>query len=765
MKPQITSTDGIINLPYELKKNNTNLVRLKDVYEYEKNNIILSENITITRPVVLSKDTIQPYLNGKIQAKKTTDAAKPFLGILTSSGNIGDSKNLISKGIIEDNFLIGNVGDIVYVDEGNATLSLSNNNKLSVGYIINTSPTKIYINITKTINELNKPIFLNNPDRDLYATLRYISYNLPFYLIPITSELSCIGADPGGKLYVLTPQTSNDIYVSTNNGQTWTAHKFLNNNWSSIAITDANFNAGSVGFAISKNGSSRLAIFKRQEFYRDYVIEANTWEKIIYVNGIVYGVASDGTNRIIKITKDSSSTTYWAVKQSNMPLSSTQAVAYGNNLYVTVQGADTATSNDGVVWTNHLGVVPNKYYQYMAYTNGVYVAGASGYMSPLIYSNDGITWTQINTVPYSIINGIIGGEAVFYMFGVNCIYRAIAVSVGSWALLPESTSDDWTAMGAEGGTFGSFIALSANKILLIDYTGAATVNNFITGTTWTDIAYGNGIWCAVSGFSSMASVDGGVTWATGGTFPGYTGAIQKVVFYNLKFYAFSHTQLYTSIDGLNWTLFTAWAAQYFFTSSRFVINGILNFIDMNLGSKLTSVDLQDSNLTKEYIVQMIGAPEANEWKSIAHGNNKLVAISKTGVNRIIYSTDNAVTWNAVAAPENNSWEDIVFGNGVFVAISSDGTNRIMTSSDGVSWNPSATPENNSWKSIAFGNGVFYAVSSDGTNRLIYSEDGTNWQTRHIDQQPWIQITYSNGIFVAINENNTAPFYISRTAYL
>jgi hypothetical protein len=93
--------------------------------------------------------------------------------------------------------------------------------------------------------------------------------------------------------------------------------------------------------------------------------------------------------------------------------------------------------------------------------------------------------------------------------------------------------------------------------------------------------------------------------------------------------------------------------------------------------------------------------EANQWRSVTYGNGLYVAVSSTGTNRVMTST-NGVTWTARSASEANQWRSLTYGNGLFVATSIDGINRVMTSPDGITWTARSAPEANLWFSVTMG---------------------------------------------------------------
>ena len=186
--------------------------------------------------------------------------------------------------------------------------------------------------------------------------------------------------------------------------------------------------------------------------------------------------------------------------------------------------------------------------------------------------------------------------------------------------------------------------------------------------------------------------------------------------------------------------------------------------------------------------------ENAEWKGIAYGNGKYVAVSAgpiggnnyfVGNTRVMWSTD-AITWNAASAlsvtVESGSkremkWADIAYGepNGqpTFVAVANMGTgNHFMHSSDGINWtgaglapgqvdtgeisgNPDGEYDDIRWTSVAYGGGKFVAIASDdNTNRCKYSTDGIIWHDGAIG------LPYRNFKAVTYGEPNGQPTWVA-----
>lgn len=176
----------------------------------------------------------------------------------------------------------------------------------------------------------------------------------------------------------------------------------------------------------------------------------------------------------------------------------------------------------------------------------------------------------------------------------------------------------------------------------------------------------------------------------------------------------------------------------------------------------------------------------NQWKSVAYGNGKYVALglignaylaanSTDGINwtsyntipyttygqlaygdgvfvasgngKIVYSTNEGQSWSE-ASVASNWWQGVTYGDGKFVAVSEDGTNRVATSSDGINWSETSAPGNYMWLAVTYGGGKYVAVSQMGD--AMYSSDGTNWSTTSVPETGvWNSVAYGNGRFVAV----------------
>ena len=222
------------------------------------------------------------------------------------------------------------------------------------------------------------------------------------------------------------------------------------------------------------------------------------------------------------------------------------------------------------------------------------------------------------------------------------------------------------------------------------------------------------------------------------------------------------TQLYTG-KKLDFTGTTIAVGDNYQIDTRYGYKTVLDGTSINRIANLTS-DSDLADFTHETFIptlsrrwSAVAAAEANTWQSVAYGNSVWVAVSSSGTNRVMRSTNDGATWSAVAATEANTWRSVAYGNSVWVAVSGSGTNRVMRSTNGgVTWSAVAAAEANAWESVAYGNGVWVAVASSGTNRVMRStDDGATWSAvAAAAANEWESVAYGNGVWVAVATTGT-----------
>jgi hypothetical protein len=232
---------------------------------------------------------------------------------------------------------------------------------------------------------------------------------------------------------------------------------------------------------------------------------------------------------------------------------------------------------------------------------------------------------------------------------------------------------------------------------------------------WRGLAYGNGVWAAVSDAGTnrvMTSADGGVTWVA--RTAAAANEWNAVAYGAGLFVAVADTgtsRVMTSADGVTWVARTAAAA--------------------------------------------------NEWNAVAYGTNLWVAVADTGTGNRVMTSPDGLTWTARTSAADVAWSGVTFGNNLWVAVASSGTTatdtgRVMTSSDGLTWTKRTAAAANQWRSVCYGNGLFVAVADSGRGtRVMTSADGAVWTARvSAADHNWTAVTFTGGLFVAVAQSGT-----------
>jgi hypothetical protein len=361
------------------------------------------------------------------------------------------------------------------------------------------------------------------------------------------------------------------------------------------------------------------------------------------------------------VTWTSKTYTASAISTVARPVTFEPVVSYNNGRYIVAQGTEIFLSTDAATWTKYTsGESGINYFNKVIFGNGKFVATrtvsdlATGNQDgQIVYSTDGKTWTR------ATITGLTG----------RTIWNGGIIWTGSQFL------------AINGGASTQYIATSSDGI-----TWTATNNSSIATNAVNDVAYGNGMYVAVGGKISTST--DGVNWThnttTANTQLAAGYPLQSIVFSEGKFItvgqALNSTNnkalIYSSIDGLNWSLAT------------------------------------------------VSASSMSGLRGVVFGNAQYIALTSYGTGSFITSS-NAATWNVGTTTTGSATpkgSDIAFGDGLFVTVGSrysstssatDNHGYISTSADGKTWIEniaSGTP----LTSITYGNGTFVAVGGKGS---------------------------------------------------
>lgn len=257
---------------------------------------------------------------------------------------------------------------------------------------------------------------------------------------------------------------------------------------------------------------------------------------------------------------------------------------YANQQFVAVSSNGTnqvMRSTDGKSWTPHSASAVGQWLS-IAYGNGIWVAVSSAGQR-LMCSNDGINWTNLT----------VTSETYTWVEFANGKFITISTGV-TWATSTDGIN--WTSI------------------------------NSPSEQEWTSLAYGNGIWVAVSRYwiNSIAISTDGINWGLLHT-PNLDEWL-SITFGKGTFVAIARNGMYrqivTSWDGIDW-------GHYAFETS-------------------------------------------DDWSEVHYANGLFMAAAISGPGSRIASSTDGITWTSRTPTASNPYKAIGFGNDTWVVLGSSG---------------------------------------------------------------------------------------------
>lgn len=638
--------------------------------------------------------------------------------------------------------------------------------------------------------------------------------------------------------------------MTSPDGITWT------NRTSSLATTWKSICANSAGrfVAVADSGATRSMTSADGITWSSVtaLATASTWQSVTANSANEFvAVASSGATLVAK----SSSTGLTWTNQIVSATNSWTAVTYNGTVYAAVSaGGDIATSPDGNTWTQRVPAESNQWNDIASNNTGVMVAVASTGNTRFMRSTDnGITWTAIvpgaaavnawksicwnGTVFCAVADvGTAASQIVTSPDGITWTIRTTLIAAGSvcsntagrlvavstsgatrsmtsgdngvtWTLTGGLvTASTWRSVSSDGTNFTAVADTGAIVVATCGSTGATWSNQIVSSAnTWSAIAYGGGIYCAVATSGDIMTSTDGVTWTqrvptesnqwnsvawngsvfcavsstgnnrvmtspTGVTWTARTASIvntwQSIAWNGTVFAAVADAgvvlgQVMTSPDGTTWTsrsssLATTWKGICSNASGRFVA-----VASTGATRSMTSADGITWSSTGALAVALA-------WKAVTSNGTNFVAVSNdSSVSGGATCGSTGATWLNVTVASNNAWQAITYNStlGLYVAVSSTGVGtRVMTSPTGATgtWTGRSSAADNSWVGIVSNGTNLVAVSSNGTSRVMSSIDAIGWTLRTtpiislVSSTSFIDITYSSalGFYIALSASGT-----------
>lgn len=479
-----------------------------------------------------------------------------------------------------------------------------------------------------------------------------------------------------------------------------------------------------------------------------YAANDNDWESICWSPSLnlLVAVASSGNNDRVMTSPDGIN---WTSRKT--PNNNWQSVCWSStlNLFIAVANSGindrVMTSLDGITWTSH-----------NISSNNNWCSVASSTTSNLIVAvaNDG----DINRAMVSTngINWTITQSAGNYEWNsvIWCNFLNLFVAVASSGIgsrvMTSSNGISWDIQNTPADIGWQTIIASNN--LLVSLASTGTSNRVMTSTNSIDWNISsdasNYNWQSVC-WSSILNLF--VAVANSG----------NITYKENDSGAVINSRIMTSIDGKIWTaakleLFNNWSSICWATNiSKFIAIS-------NTGSNNRVITSNDG------ISWIIRTCPNNDWTSICWSDNLniAVAVANSGNNNRVMTSYDGINWVSRTTPADNNWTSVCVGRvdvgliterELFVAVANSGTNRVMISEDGLNWYLQSASVNNDWSSVYWSSNLnlFVAVSTNGLgNRVMTSSNGINWYSQNSAyDNEWTSVTYSTFInkFIAVSK--------------
>lgn len=259
--------------------------------------------------------------------------------------------------------------------------------------------------------------------------------------------------------------STNDIYYSTNDGDSWSAAT-INNLPSGAELLDADVDSANNVWRCTIKGAAINAYLGSSDgqtwTYTNSVAHFLSFVKLKYSNGLWVGVTNEtGSYSSYNGIYVRSGSVWTGLLTPDIGFAS---LAYVNNMWFAGGGNGIYYSTNGTDW-NHIPKFTECTPKSFAYGNGVYVAGISNrYVAgdaALLYSSDGINWERTNSRTDNSINYVNFSNGYFVAFGDNEVYVS-------------SNGIDWVC--ARSSNYSPYAYIYENNLALLASSGPSSNN-------------------------------------------------------------------------------------------------------------------------------------------------------------------------------------------------------------------------------------------------------------------------------------------------
>ena len=457
--------------------------------------------------------------------------------------------------------------------------------------------------------------------------------------------------------------------------------------------------------------------------------------------------------------------------------------AFGNGAYVAVDSGASggiARSSTGNSWTSPGGFAAVPYSDITYGALGFLAVSSTSYTAAT--STDGIAWTSVSLVNTATTwSGCTYGNGAYFAVARNTNIATSSTDLSTWPQLTLPAVANWTdiAYGNAG-----YQAITANGILVAISSGATyasispsnvTTTGSIASTTGTiGTVTGAGTigspWVAtITGVSATTGIVNGspitATNGSGNLFGGTPTSCTVQSFVAGVSITFAVVGGSTPIAGTITNIIVS-GSEAVFTVTRsgasYSLTNTAPGVNYTVGDKLTipGTSLGGTSPTNNISIRVLTVTSGGVIATFSFTGIATAPVAAS-------STDMGVSWTATTLPAvgNTAWTEVVYGNGRFVAVGQN-TNKSAYSFDGVTWYTGNLPLTGNWNSVAYGAGQFIAVGGTGT-LVASSPNGLDWKTVSVSGSAnrttvcWGDLSNISGWIIA-SDSNISDYLINGT---
>jgi hypothetical protein len=421
------------------------------------------------------------------------------------------------------------------------------------------------------------------------------------------------------------------------------------------------------------------------------------------------------------------------------------SITFPRNISVAAGGTTGTTllySTDGITWTNSSSgsaiFTSNAYC--LAWNGSIWLAGGNG--SKLAVSRDGTNWTQLNTNIMTTYYGLAWNGTMWIVVGAGTNTLAYSYDGYTWTglgvvLYSQGYSIAWSgSMWIAGGSPGT------ERNIIYSYNGfdwyPISNPSVLGNSSYFSIVHNGTLWVACGDNSASNSIvysyDGYIWYKVANCADIFSLYARGIAWNGSLWVAVGGSSDNTkstawSLDGINWTngtnIFSSGGYAVTWNGSLWIATGqSTNALAYSKNGK-DWVSASGANFANNGNV-VSGTYASNTrlmGKGFVYIQHPMIAMGE-GTNTIAYSED-GLLWRGLGTQIFTTYGFSATWNGSIWVACGAGSNALAWSQDGITWTGLGTSIFSESRDVAWNGSIWVAVGL-GTFRIAWSLDGKTW---------------------------------------